>query len=188
MSFAALPLPAEVLAPGAMRVSMIAAVAQNGVIGRDNTLPWRIKDDMRFFIDKTSGHAVITGRKNFDAMGKALPKRLNIVVTRDPSFSAPGVVVVGSVQAALQHAQTQNETEAFVIGGAQIYALALPYAHTFYRTRVLADVPGDITFPTFELEQWSVHEHLRHEQDERNEHAFVIEELSRKRAPAPFTA
>jgi dihydrofolate reductase len=177
-----------VLPPNAMRISLIAAVAQNGVIGRDNTLPWRIKDDMRFFIDKTSGHAVITGRKNFDAMGKALPKRTNFVVTRDPTFNAPNVTVCPTMQAALSAAQALGESEVFVIGGAQIYALALPYAHTFYRTRVLADVPGDITFPSFEATDWRVHEHLRHEQDERNEHAFVIEELSRLHAPTPFSA
>jgi dihydrofolate reductase len=181
-------LPANVLPPGAMRISLIAAVASNGVIGRANTLPWRIKADMAFFKEKTLGHVVITGRKNFDAMGKALPKRHNVVVTRDAAFGAPDVIVCSTLGAALRHAQAQGEKEVFVIGGAQLYALALPHAHTFYRTRVLATVDGDVTFPTFDEGQWTTQQLARHESDEQNEHAFVIEELNRTSAPESFAS
>jgi dihydrofolate reductase len=164
-----------------MKVSLIAAVANNGVIGKDNQLPWRIRDDMRFFIQKTLGHHVITGRKNYEAMGKPLPRRPNIVISRDPAFVAP-CPVVRSLAAALELARAAGESEAFVIGGAQIYAEALPVADVFYRTRVLADVPGDVVFPAFDEQEWDVHVESEHAADEHNEHPFVIETLTRRRS------
>jgi dihydrofolate reductase len=162
-----------------MKVSLIAAVARNGVIGRNNDLPWRIRDDSRFFMQKTTGHHVITGRKNYEAMGRSLPRRPNIVITRDPNFSAD-CPVVASLDAALELARAAGETEAFVIGGAQIYALALPIADTFYRTRVLADVPGDVIFPSFDEAEWDVRFESQQAADERNEYPFVIETLTRR--------
>ena len=108
-----------------MKLSLIAAVASNGVIGRNNQLPWRIRDDMRFFVQKTLGHHVITGRKNYQAMGKPLPRRPNIVVSRDPAFAA-ACPVVSSLAAALELARDAGESEAFVIGGAQLYAEDAP--------------------------------------------------------------
>jgi dihydrofolate reductase len=164
-----------------MNVSLIAAVANNGVIGRDNQLPWRIRDDMRFFTSKTLGHHVITGRKNYEAMGRPLPRRPNIVVSRNSAFFAP-CPVVGSLAQALELARAAGETEAFVIGGAQLYAEALPIADVFYRTRVLADVPGDVVFPPFDEREWVLREASEHAADEHNEHPFVIETLSRRPA------
>jgi len=168
-----------------MRVSLIAAVAKNGVIGRNNDLPWRIKDDMRFFVQKTKGHAVITGRKNFDAMGGPLGKRENYVVTRHVGHFE-GAHTVRSVEEALSMIEAANETEAMVIGGAEIFALALPYATTFYRTRVLAEVPGDVFFPPYDESEWTVSEISRGEVSDQNEHAFVIEELARRTPPRPY--
>jgi dihydrofolate reductase len=162
-----------------MKISLIAAVARNGVIGRDNQLPWRIRDDMRFFVRKTTGHHIITGRRNYEAMGKPLPRRPNIVISRDPSFRAE-CAVVSSLGAALDMARAAGETEAFVIGGAQIYALALPIAHCFYRTRVLADVPGDVSFPAFDESEWDVKLESEHPADEFNQYPFVIETLTRR--------
>jgi len=162
-----------------MKISLIAAVARNGVIGRDNALPWRIRDDMRFFIQKTTGHHVITGRRNYEAMGKPLPRRPNVVISRDPSFRA-GCPVVSGLSAALEMASAAGETEAFVIGGAQIYALALPIAHCFYRTRVLADVPGDVFFPAFDEREWDVKLESERPADEYNQYPFVIETLTRR--------
>lgn len=162
-----------------MKVSLIAAIARNGVIGRDNALPWRIRDDMRFFVRKTTGHHVITGRRNYEAMGKPLPRRPNIVISRDPSFRAE-CAVVSSLPAALDIARAAGETEAFVIGGAQIYALALPLADCFYRTRVLADVPGDVVFPAFDEGEWDVKLESEHPADEYNQYPFVIETLTRR--------
>ncbi len=169
-----------------MKVSLIAAVADNGVIGRNNDLPWRIQDDMRFFRETTRGHAVITGRKNFEAMGGALPKRDNYVVTRQPSYVAEGATVCPDVETALRAAEASGETEAFVIGGAQIYDLALPYAHTYYRTRVLAEVDGDTRFPSILESAWSATELSRHDADEQNEHPFIIERLDKRADPEPY--
>ncbi len=162
-----------------MKVSLIAAVAENGVIGRDNDLPWKIRDDMRFFVEKTRGHVVIMGRRNFDAMGKPLPKRTNIVISRDPDLVLLGASTQTSIESALLFAEELGEVEAFVIGGAEIYRLALPYAHCFYRTRVLAEVRGDVLFPEFSEEEWGVRLLRAEEKSPENEHAFVIEELTR---------
>lgn len=169
-----------------MKVSLIAAVAENGVIGRQNDLPWKIQSDMRFFRDTTRGHVVITGRKNYEAMGRALPQRTNLVVSRDPEFLAPGAEVCSSLEAALARARESGESEAFVIGGAELYARALPYAHDFYRTRVLAAVPGDVVFPPYDESEWSVSEIARHPQSERDEHACIIERLTRRGEPKSF--
>lgn len=166
-----------------MKVSLIAAVARNGVIGRSNQLPWKIRDDMRFFTRKTLGHHVISGRRNYEAMGGPLPRRPNIVISRDRAFRAE-CPVVASLGEALALARAAGEAEAFIIGGAQIYAEALPVADTFYRTRVLADVPGDVYFPPFDEREWTIRIESEHVADERNEHAFVIETLTR-RAPLP---
>lgn len=166
-----------------MKISLIAAVAQNGVIGRDNDLPWRIRDDTRFFMQKTLGHHVITGRRNYEAMGRPLPRRPNVVISKNPGFVAD-CPVVPSLEAALTLAREAGETEAFVIGGAQIYAEALPIADVFYRTRVLAHVPGDVIFPAFDESEWDIRFESEHRADERNEFPFVIETLTR-RHPSP---
>lgn len=168
-----------------MRISLIAAVAQNGVIGRHNDLPWVIKDDLRFFMQKTKGHAVITGRKNFEAMGKPLKDRENYVVTRRAG-SFFGAHTMHTVEDALRAAEATGEPEAFVIGGAEIFAIALPYAHTFYRTRVLANVPGDVVFPPYDEGEWDVMELFRGDVSDRNEHAFVVEELTRRSPPQGY--
>lgn len=171
-----------------MLVSMIAAVAQNGTIGRDNQLPWRIAEDMRFFTNTTRGHVVISGRKNFDAMGSALPDRTNIVVTRNPLFSAPNTRVVASIEDALRASAALGESEAFVIGGAELFHLAKPYAHRFYRTIVLADVPGDVRYADADWSEWTEELLTTGQQSEINEHAFIITLLTRRGAPRPFQA
>jgi dihydrofolate reductase len=163
-----------------MKVSLIAAVAENGVIGRQNAVPWRLRDDLRFFVQKTQGHHVIMGRKQYESVGHSLPRRPNLVISRNPDFSAD-CPVVPSLERALELARAAGEQEAFVIGGGEIYALALPLAGTFYRTRVLADVPGDVFFPRFDEREWQVRRLSEQPADERNEHPFVIEELTRMR-------
>ncbi len=169
-----------------MQVSLIAAVANNGTIGKHNDLPWRIKDDMRFFRQTTRGHTVITGRKNYEAMGRALPHRVNLVVTRQTDFAVPDATRCSSLEEALRIARNNGETEAFVIGGAELYSLALPYAHTFYRTRVLADVDGDVHFPSWNAAEWKSVELARYPKNADNEHPCVIEKLSREGHPARF--
>jgi dihydrofolate reductase len=163
-----------------MQISLIAAVAKNGVIGRDNALPWRLRDDLRFFMHKTLGHHVIMGRKNYAAIGHALPRRPNLVISRNPDFHAD-CPVLQSLDQALDVARSAGESEAFIIGGVELYALALPLADTFYRTRVLAEVPGDVFFPVFDPTEWDVTVEQTQAADERNEFAFVIETLRRRR-------
>ena len=171
-----------------MLVSLIAAVAQNGVIGRNNQLPWKLRDDMRFFVSTTQGHTVITGRKNFDAMGRALPRRTNIVISRDPKAQFPGCIATTDVRSALRLAAETGETEAFVIGGGEIYTLALPYAQRIYRTLVQSDVTGDVYFPTVDFSGWKRTELSSHVQDDNNEHGYVIERWDRHEAPQDFRA
>ena len=164
-----------------MKVSLIAAVAENGVIGRNNDLPWRLPIDMKFFRQKTTGHFVITGRKNYEAMGRPLPKRENIVIARTPGYEAPGCRVVPTLDAALGIARGAGEEEAFIIGGAQIYRLALPVADRFYLTRVHANVDGDVLFPAFDQSEWTLSSSERHEPDDRHDYAFTITTLDRAR-------
>lgn len=171
-----------------MLVSMIAAIAQNGTIGRNNQLPWRITEDMRFFTNTTRGHVVICGRKTFESMGAALPNRTNIVVTRNPAFHAPETRVAPNVVVALRTAQSLGETEAFVIGGTELFRAAKPYAHRFYRTLVLADVPGDVRYADDDWADWSEQPLAVGEKSAFNEHAFVITLLTRRGEPSSFVA
>jgi dihydrofolate reductase len=170
----------QLRADAGMKISLIAAVAANGVIGRGNSLPWRLKDDLRFFLHKTLGHHVLMGRKQYESVGHPLTRRPNVVISRNPEFRCD-CPVVHSLEAALELARQAGESEAFIIGGAQIYALALPLADTFYRTRVLAEVAGDVYFPSFDESAWDCRRESEQAADERNEHAFVIETLTRRR-------
>ncbi len=124
-----------------MSLSLIVAVAKNGVIGRENALPWHLPEDLRRFKSLTLGHHLIMGRKTFESLGRVLPGRTSLIVTRDPSWSFPGAVVVHSLAAAVDAAA--GDCEAFVIGGATLFQEAAPLATRTYLTRVLVDVPGD---------------------------------------------
>lgn len=170
-----------------MFVSLIAAVALDGTIGNKNALPWQIRDDMRFFTNTTRGHVVITGRKNFEAMGGPLPDRTNVVVTRNQEYpTAEGVHLVNNVEDALRLAEYLGETEAFVIGGAELFRGAKPYAHRFYRTTVLAEVGGDVRYNDVDWPDFDVREIGRGSRSAANEHAFTIELLSRRGQPRSF--
>lgn len=135
------------------KVIAIAAVARNGVIGNGLELPWNIPEDMKFFRESTKGQVVIMGRKTFDSLKKALPNRANYVITRDKSWSAPGVRVFQDLGAAIQDAKNdpQNATRnIFVIGGAQIYGESFPYLDEVWLTEIEQEVSGDVFFPAFE--------------------------------------
>ncbi len=133
-----------------MIISLIAAMGKNRVIGKDNQMMWHLPLEYKHFKETTMGHCIITGRKNFEATGRPLPGRTNIVVTRSKDFQAQGVVVVHSLDEALNHAKTLGETEAFVIGGGQIYSQALSYADKIYLTEVDYNEEGDVYFPDFD--------------------------------------
>ena len=135
-----------------MKVSMIVAVAENGVIGKDNDLIWHLPKDMRFFKETTIGHHVIMGRKNFESIPhkyRPLPNRTNIVITRQSDYTAEGCVVVNSVEEALKVAKSNGENEAFIIGGGQIYRIALEknLIDKIYLTKVYHSFDGDTFFP-----------------------------------------
>jgi len=175
-----------------MKISLIAAVAENGVIGRENDMPWHLPDDFAFFKRKTSHHPIIMGRKSLEALGKPLPNRTNIVITRNPDFSTPGVIVVHTLEEAIEEAkkaieQAQNDTatehrpnEIFVIGGGEIYAMALPIATTVYLTEIHASVEGDAYFPSFNKNEWQEVSRRPHPADERHKLSFDFVEYERR--------
>ena len=162
-------------------VSLIVAMAQNGVIGRGNSLPWRLPEDLKRFRSFTLGKPVLMGRKTFESIGRALPGRANLVLTRDRGWSAPGVTVVHSVEDALARAAASDEL--VVIGGAEIYRLVLPFARRIYLTHVHADVPGDTFFPDFDPTQWADVECRVHPADEQHAYPVTFVTLERRNAP-----
>jgi len=159
--------------------SLVVAMARNRVIGRDNALPWRLPADLAYFKRVTMGHPVIMGRRTWESIGKPLPGRLNIVVSRNPQFRAPGCTVVGSLDEAWDVAGEAEEV--CVIGGTSLFAEALPIADRIHLTEVDADVPGDTWFPEFDRGEWTEREVERHGRDERHAHPFRILVLDRKR-------
>ena len=163
-----------------MRRSIVVAVARNGVIGRDNALPWRIPADLAHFKKVTMGHPVVMGRRTYESIGKPLPGRKNIVVTRNPAFAAPGCTVVSSLEQAWRAAGDAGEV--CVIGGTSLFEEALPLADVIHLTEVEANVEGDAYFPAFNRQAWETREIARHPADERNDYPIRILELTRKRA------
>jgi dihydrofolate reductase len=135
-----------------MRVTLIAALGRDGVIGLGNRMPWHISEDLSRFKNLTMGHPVVMGRKTFGSIGKPLPGRDNIVITRSREFAAPGCRIVHSLEEAL--AAADGAAEVFVIGGAEIYALALPLADRLELTEVDVSISGDAYFPDFERAAW----------------------------------
>jgi len=133
-------------------LGLIAAVASNGVIGSQGGLPWRLPDDLRFFKQQTLGHPVIMGRRTWESIGRPLPGRHNIVVTRSTGLRAEGATVVDSLAAAL--AACAGEKAAFVIGGAELYRAALPLADRLVLTEIHRDFDGDVRFPDFDRGNW----------------------------------
>lgn len=142
-----------------MTISLVAAVAENGVIGRDNQLPWRLSSDLKRFKAETLGKAVVMGRRTFQSIGRPLPGRANVVVTRDRTFRAEGADVAHSLGDALALARVRGRClahpeEVCVIGGAELYALAMPAADRLVITHVLASPEGDALFPPIDPTQW----------------------------------
>ena len=134
------------------RLTLIAAVARNGVIGKDNALPWRLPEDLKRFKALTMGHPIVMGRKTWESLGRPLPGRSNIVITRDKGYRAEGATVVHSIDEAL--VATQDAAEVFVIGGAEIYTMTLAHANCLQLTELDADFDGDVRFPAFDRSQW----------------------------------
>ena len=153
-------------------------MAENRVIGRDNSLPWRLPRDMRHFMNVTMGKPVLMGRKTFESMKSALPGRTNIVLTRDRQWRREGVKAVHDLPAGIELAEQQclldGQTELMIIGGADIYALALPVATRLYITHVHASPAGDVLFPEFDLHQWQCVSEEQFAADDKHSAGFTI--------------
>ncbi|HEX9397265.1 MAG TPA: dihydrofolate reductase [Burkholderiales bacterium] len=155
-------------------IYLVAAVAANGIIGKDGGLPWRLPEDLKHFKNLTLGHPVIMGRKTWESLGKALPGRENIVVTRQAGYEAPGAAVASSLDAAL--ALCAGESVAFVIGGAELYAAALPVASGLVMTEIHKDYTGDARFPAYDRSRWRETQRERHTAADGTKFDFVLYE------------
>ncbi|MPR33081.1 dihydrofolate reductase [Salmonirosea aquatica] len=163
-----------------MLVSILVAVSNNGVIGRDNQLLWRLPDDLKRFKQLTQGHPIIMGRKTFESIGKPLPGRTSIVITRSPGYIAEGTYVVNSLEEALTVARQHHSEEAFIIGGGEIYRQVQEkkLADRLYITRVLADIEGDTFFEVLDEAKWQLVSEEFHDVDERHPIAFSFNNYS----------
>ncbi|HEX4104413.1 MAG TPA: dihydrofolate reductase [Candidatus Paceibacterota bacterium] len=165
-----------------MNISLIGAMGKNREFGLGDQLPWHLPDDLKHFKALTRGHTVIMGRKTYESIGKPLPDRKNIIITRNKDFKADGCVVVGSMEEALAETKNDpagNDRKVFVIGGAEIYKLALPYAQKIYLTLVDASPKADKYFPEFGEKEWRLIKEESHARDEKHPHAFVFREYER---------
>lgn len=166
------------------KISLVVAMAENRVIGRENRLPWHLPQDLKHFKSITTGHPVIMGRKTFESIGRALPNRINIVITRKGDWSADGVIVCHDVEEALRLANREAEAigvgELMVIGGANLYDQLLPRAYRLYLTLVHAEVEGDALFPDFNRQQWNEVSRVEHSYDTGNPYNYSFIVLDRK--------
>ncbi|MCA9731605.1 MAG: dihydrofolate reductase [Deferribacteres bacterium] len=162
-----------------MPISIIVAMARNRVIGRDNELPWRLSDDLKLFKKHTMGNTIVMGRKTWQSIGRPLPGRTNVVLTRDAAFSVPGCEVVHSFDEIL--ALDAPGKEIFIIGGAAVYANALPHASQLYLTEVEADIQGDVFFPPLDLSLWQETQKQHFLKNANNQFNFVFRLLEKKR-------
>ncbi len=158
-------------------ISIIAALAENRVIGVNNTLPWRLPNDLKHFRRLTTGHAIVMGRKNYESIGKPLPERTNIIVTRNHDYRASGCLIAHSLDDAL--ALAKGDPEIFVIGGAEIYREALPLADRLYLTQVHSAVEGDTFFPEINDNAWKETAREQHAADEKHAYAYSFVVLER---------
>lgn len=160
------------------QISIVVAISENNAIGRDNQLLWHLPADLKHFKNITTGHTIIMGRKTFDSIGKPLPNRRNIIITRQKKLNIEGVEVVNSLNDAL--ALCEGETEVFVIGGAEIYKQAIAVSHRIYLTRVHQEFEADAFFPEIDNESWKEVEKVDHLPDEKNKFAYTFSTLERR--------
>jgi len=163
-----------------MKISIIVAIAENGVIGLDNKLIWRLSDDLKNFKRLTYGHFIIMGRKTYESIGKPLPGRTNIVLSRSKDFRAEGCMVLKSIEEALKYSIKMNQEEVFIIGGEQIYREILSKADKLYLTRVHANPEGDAFFPAIDFSNWEEIAHTSIKRNGKNDFDFEIVELIRR--------
>lgn len=153
-------------------ISAIVAAAENNAIGKDNQLLWHLPNDLRFFKRNTTGHPIIMGRKTYESVGKPLPNRRNIIITRQTGYAVEGAEVVHSLGEALD--SCSGEPEVFVLGGAEIYEQALPFVDRIYLTRVHAELPGDSFFPELNEQEWQLASAESHPADDRHAYSYTF--------------
>ncbi len=174
-----------------MILSIIAAIGQNNELGKDNQLLWQMPADMKHFRETTSGHPVIMGRKTFESIGRALPNRENIIITRDPQYFREGVIIVHSLEEAIERYTKSRaskdiarhdsaESEIFIIGGGHVYEEALPYADRLYITHVDAKLPADTFFPEIDLRKWEKSHEEKFPSDEKNPYPYTFVTYEKK--------
>lgn len=163
-----------------MKLSIIVATAEQGVIGKDNQLIWHLPEDLKMFRRLTTGHVIIMGRKTFESIGKPLPNRTSIIISRNNDYQVEGCIVVSSLEEAIEKAKEIETEEAFIIGGAQIYALALDMADTVYLTQVHHNFEGDAFLPVLDTNIWTETERKSFQPDEKHAYAFDFVTLEKR--------
>jgi dihydrofolate reductase len=163
-----------------MIVSQIVAASENNVIGIDNGLPWHMPTDSAYFREKTLGHHIVTGRRNYEAEGKALPGRTNLVLTRNRSLSLPDAIVLSTLEEAVEYARAGGEKELFIVGGEEIYRLAMPITQRIYLTRIHAEIEGDTYYPEPDWSEWVEVSRTEHDKDEKNPYDYDFLVFERK--------
>lgn len=163
-----------------MIISTIVATAKNNIIGRNNDIPWYLPADLKYFKKVTLNHHIIMGRKCFQSIGRPLPKRTNVIVTRNPFFVVSNALVVNSIEEALNIAKENGEEEVFIIGGGQVYELTKHLWNRVYLTEVDLEVDGDVYFPKLDSEKWQEVSSEKHQADEKNEYDYTFKILEKK--------
>ena len=167
-----------------MRISIIAALSDEGVIGRENDLPWHMPADLKRFKRITANKPVLMGRRTWESIGRPLPNRRNIVISRSKGFDAEGALVVSSIVEAL--AEVEDQDEIMVIGGAELYRQLLPRADRMYLTYIHGQIEGDVRFPAFDPAEWKEKSRERHEADDAHRYGYTFVRLDRVDRPARF--
>ena len=163
--------------PPASRISLVVAMTKNRVIGANNRIPWRLPAEIKLFKEITMGHHMIMGRKTWESIGRLLPGRTTVIVTRSANYPVPGAIVVDSFEKAL--AASRGDDERMVIGGAQLYEAALPRANRIYLSVIEAEIPGDTYMPRFEPAQWRKTSTQAYNADEKNPYDFTFDVYDR---------
>lgn len=164
-----------------MQLSIIVATAQNNAIGKDNDIPWYLPADLKYFKKTTLNHPIIMGRKCYESIGRPLPKRTNIIITRNQTYQAAGCLVVHSLDEAIAVASESAVEEVFIIGGGEIYKESLPLCHKLYVTEVAVDINNaTVFFPRVDPSAWELIKEESHLADEKNEHDYTFKVLIRK--------
>ncbi len=159
-----------------MIISCIVAIAKNNVIGKDNDIPWYLPNDLKYFKKRTLNHHILMGRKCYQSIGKPLPKRTNVIITRDPYFISSNCIVSSSIEEALSVAYENQEEEVFIIGGGTIYEQTQNIWDRLYITEVDTEVEGDVFFPEMNYSEWNLVSTEEHSKDQKNEfdHVFKV--------------